>query len=231
MSSMRMTSPQEPRDPQSDNLGVTPDERAARDGQSGLVVWFTGLSGAGKTTLAVSVERRLFDDGYRTFLIDGDLLRAGLCSDLGYANADRHENVRRAGVVSGLMANAGLICLTALISPFRSDRLRARSLLPAGSFLEVYVNAPLAVCEARDIKGLYRRARANEIPNFTGISSAYEAPESPDLEVRTDLLTVEESIAAVLEAVKERLASLRNNDSPAGRVTSVTPENQVIFSS
>jgi adenylylsulfate kinase len=225
-----MTSPQEPTNPPCDSLGVTPDERAARDGQSGLVVWFTGLSGAGKTTLAVSVERRLFDDGYRTFLIDGDLLRAGLCSDLGFGAADRHENVRRAGVVSGLMANAGLICLTALISPFRADRLRARSLLPAGSFLEVYVNAPLAVCESRDAKGLYRRARANEIPNFTGISSAYEPPEAPDLEVRTDLLTVEESIAAVLEALKERLLAMGENDSRARRATTIAPKQQAIFS-
>jgi adenylylsulfate kinase len=210
-----MTSSQKPKNPATDNLSVTPNERAARDGQSGLVVWFTGLSGAGKTTLAVSVERRLFDYGYRTFLIDGDLLRTGLCSDLGFDAADRHENVRRAGVVSGLMASAGLICLTALISPFCSDRLRARSLLPPDGFLEVYVNAPLAVCEARDVKGLYRRARANEIPNFTGISSAYEPPETPDLEVRTDLLTVEESIEAVLAAVNARLLSIRESDSLA----------------
>ena len=212
------------------NQGVTPDERAARDGQSGLVVWFTGLSGAGKTTLAVSVERRLFDCGYRTFLIDGDLLRTGLCSDLGFDAADRHENVRRAGVVSGLMASAGLICLTALISPFRSDRLRARSLLPAASFLEVYVNAPLVVCEARDVKGLYRGARANEIPNFTGIPSVYEAPESPDLEVRTDLLTVEESVAVVLAAVRERLSSLPESASTIRRATLVPSQDQAIVS-
>jgi adenylylsulfate kinase len=203
-----MTSPQDLINRPGDNLSVTPEERATRDGQTGLVVWFTGLSGAGKTTLAVSVERQLFDLGYRTFLIDGDLLRAGLCSDLGYGAADRHENVRRAGAVSSLMANAGLICLTALISPFRADRARARSLLPAGCFLEVYVNAPLSVCEARDAKGLYRRARANEIPNFTGISSVYEPPDSPDFEVRTDLLSVEESIAKVLTFVRERVFSL-----------------------
>lgn len=223
-----MTSPQEPMNSPCSNQGVTPDERAARDGQSGLVVWFTGLSGAGKTTLAVSVERRLFDCGYRTFLIDGDLLRTGLCSDLGFDAADRHENVRRAGVVSGLMASAGLICLTALISPFRSDRLRARSLLPAASFLEVYVNAPLVVCEARDVKGLYRGARANEIPNFTGISSVYEAPESPDLEVRTDLLTVEESVAVVLAAVRERLSSLPESASTIRRATLVPSQDQAI---
>lgn len=225
-----MTSSQKPRNPATDNLSVTPNERAVRDGQSGLVVWFTGLSGAGKTTLAVSVERRLFDYGYRTFLIDGDLLRTGLCSDLGFDALDRHENVRRAGVVSGLMASAGLICLTALISPFRSDRLRARSLLPPDGFLEVYVNAPLAVCEARDVKGLYRRARANEIPNFTGISSAYEPPETPDLEVRTDLLTVEESIDAVLAAVNARLLSIREGDSLAQRERAVVSKDRTVAS-
>ena len=209
-----------------DDSSVTPEERAIRDGQTGLVVWFTGLSGAGKTTLAMSVERRLFDLGYRTFLIDGDLLRAGLCSDLGYGAADRHENVRRAGAVSSLMANAGLICLTALISPFRADRARARSLLSPGCFLEVYVNAPLSVCEARDAKGLYRRARANEIPNFTGISSAYEPPDSPDFEVRTDLLSVEESIAKVLTIVRERAFSLREKElssDPATRPSTDQP--------
>ena len=225
-----VTNPQNVTNQPSNNLGVTPDERATRDGQTGLVVWFTGLSGAGKTTLAVSVERRLFDLGYRTFLIDGDLLRAGLCSDLGYGPADRHENVRRAGAVSGLMANAGLVCLTALISPFRADRARARSLLPAGCFLEIYVNAPLSVCEARDAKGLYRRARANEIPNFTGISSAYEPPEVPDLEVRTDLLTVEESIAAVLKAVRERLFSLRDKELSTDRAIPLPSRDQPMYS-
>jgi adenylyl-sulfate kinase len=194
--------------PKSESSGVMPAERAARHGQPGLVVWFTGLSGAGKTTLAVAVERRLFDAGHRTFLIDGDLLRAGLCSDLGFSEAQRHENVRRAAMVSGLMADAGLICLTALISPYRADRLRARHLFLASGFLEVFVNAPLAVCEKRDVKGLYRRARANEIPEFTGISSAYEPPESPEVEVRTDRLTVEASTAIILEAVQERLRSL-----------------------
>ena len=225
-----MTSPQDLTNRPDDHLSVTPDERAARDGQTGLVVWFTGLSGAGKTTLAVSVERRLFDLGYRTFLIDGDLLRAGLCNDLGYGAADRHENVRRAGVVSSLMASAGLICLTALISPFRADRARARNLLPAGCFLEVYVNAPLSVCEARDAKGLYRRARANEIPNFTGISSVYEPPESPDFEVRTDLSSVEESIAKVLKVVRERVFSVREKELSSDSGVSGPPTDQHIYS-
>ncbi len=225
-----MTRPQDTIDQGSDDLNVTPNERAARDGQTGMVVWFTGLSGAGKTTLAVSAERQLFDLGYRTFLIDGDLLRTGLCSDLGYGAEDRHENVRRAGAVSSLMANAGLICLTALISPFRADRARARSLLPPNCFLEVYVNAPLSVCEARDAKGLYRRARANEIPNFTGISSAYEPPEAPDLEVRTDLLSVEESIAKVLKVVRERVFSLRGKELPSHSRASRPSTKQHIYS-
>jgi adenylylsulfate kinase len=210
---------------------VTPAERALRNGQSGLVVWFTGLSGAGKTTLAVSVERRLFDSGYRTFLIDGDLLRAGLCCDLGFDPTGRHENIRRAGVVSSLMAGAGLICLTALISPFRADRLLVRSMVPAGCFLEVFVNAPLAVCESRDVKGLYRRARANEIADFTGISSVYEPPDSPELEVRTDLLRVEASVDVVFEAVKERLASLSKHDASTRRETSTgSPARRLILS-
>jgi adenylylsulfate kinase len=226
---IRMARSQDLMNPKCDHPGVTPGERAARNGQSGLVVWFTGLSGAGKTTLAASVERRLFDCGYRTFLIDGDLLRAGLCCDLGYGAADRHENVRRAGVVSGLMASAGLVCLTALISPFRADRFRARRLLPTNCFFEVYVNAPLAVCEARDVKGLYRRARANEIADFTGISSAYEAPESPELEVRTDLLTVEESIAVVFEAVRRQLFSARENDSSAAGEAHGSQKAQPIY--
>ncbi len=192
----------------SEHLGVTPAERIAKDGQSGLVVWFTGLSGAGKTTLAVATERHLFNCGYRTFLLDGDLLRSDLCSDLGFSPTDRHENTRRAGIISGLMADAGVVCLTALISPFRADRLRARRLLPADCFLEVFVNAPLAVCEKRDVKGLYLRARANDILDFTGITSIYEPPESPELELRTDHLTVEASVALIVEAVENRLRSL-----------------------
>lgn len=203
--------------PKSDNLGVTPAERAARDGQSGLVVWFTGLSGAGKTTLARSVERQLWNRGGRTFLLDGDTLRANLCSDLGFSADDRRENIRRAGIVARLMAEAGLICLTALISPFRVDRLRARNEMPAGSFVEVFVNAPLEVCEQRDLKGLYQRARSGELADFTGISSPYEPPESPEVEIRSDLLTVEASTALVLKALEQRKGRLLNFPGEWGR--------------
>jgi len=199
---------------------ISSAERFAKTGHHGLVVWLTGLSGAGKTTLAVSVERMFFESGYRTFLLDGDLLRTGLCSDLGFGDPARHENARRAGTVSRLMVDAGLLCFTALITPFRSDRLRARNLQPPESFLEVYVNAPLAVCEQRDVKGLYRRARANEITDFTGISSVYEPPESPDVEVRTDLLSIESSSAVIRASVEKRLRLLSANlKSNAGQAT------------
>lgn len=171
----------------------------------GLVVWFTGLSGAGKTTLAQSVKDRLTGFGYRGFIIDGDTLRTGLCCDLGYRECDRHENVRRAGAVAALMAQAGLVCLAALISPYREDRDRARALVTPDRFLEVFVNAPIEVCEKRDVKGLYKRARANEIQHFTGISSPYEPPESPELEIRSDFKTVSESADIVMAAVEERL--------------------------
>jgi adenylylsulfate kinase len=172
--------------------------------QPGMVVWFTGLSGAGKTTLATAVSRTLRERGYRAPVLDGDVLRVGLCSDLGFSIKDRHENVRRAGAVAGLMAEAGVVCVVALISPFRSDRATARALVQPGRFVEVFVDAPLAVCEQRDVKGLYRRARANEIPEFTGISSPYEPPESPEVTVRSDLLSIEASVALVLKAVEER---------------------------
>jgi adenylyl-sulfate kinase len=186
------------------HLGVAPAERTAKDGQSGLVVWFTGLSGAGKSTLAKSVERLLWNRGCRTFLLDGDTLRADLCSDLGFSVEDRQENVRRASIVARLMAEAGLICLAALISPFRADRLQARKRMPAGSFIEVFVNAPLAVCEKRDAKGLYQRARSGELADFTGISSPYEPPDSPEVEIHSDVLTVEDSAILVLKALEKR---------------------------
>lgn len=183
---------------------VTPAERMARNGHPGAVVWFTGLSGAGKTTLARAVERELWNRGYRTFLVDGDLLRTDLCTDLGFSLADRRENVRRAHVVARLMSQAGLICLTALISPFAADRLRARQAMGEGAFVEVFVNAPLAVCEQRDPKSLYKRARAGQIPDFTGISSPYEAPVSPELELRTDQWSVPECVAAVIQTLAAR---------------------------
>jgi len=160
---------------------ITRDDRQQRQGHRGGVIWFTGLSGSGKSTLADEVEQRLFQQGVSTFLLDGDNVRHGLCRDLGFTDADRKENIRRVGEVAKLMADAGLLVLTAFISPHRSERQMVRELLEPGQFIEVFVDTPLAVCEARDPKGLYRKARAGELTNFTGIDAVYEAPEQPEL--------------------------------------------------
>ena len=176
--------------------------RLERNGHAGGVIWLTGLSGSGKTTLAASVERALFEQGRQVWVLDGDSLRRGLCADLGFSPEDRKENVRRAGAVASLFAEAGLICIAALISPYRSERELARRIAPKGRFLEVYLNAPLAVCERRDPKGLYARARTGELKDFTGISAPYEPPEKPDLELRTDLLSAAECSAQLLARIE-----------------------------
>lgn len=159
-------------------------ERKARAGHRGGVLWFTGLPGAGKSTLAIELERRLFAEGYSVYVLDGDNLRTGLNADLGYSHADRTENIRRVGQVAALFADAGIIAISAFISPYRADRRQARA-AAADAFHEVYVKADVETCEQRDPKGLYRRARRGEIPDFTGISAPYEVPESPDFVVDT----------------------------------------------
>ena len=184
---------------------VTAGERAARHGHPGLIVWFTGLSGAGKTTLSTALERKLFTGQRLVYLLDGDILRTGLCRDLGYSAADRHENVRRAGEVARVIADAGFIVLAAFISPFRKERDDIRAAMPPGKFIEVFVNAPLATCELRDTKGLYKKARANQLPEFTGISSPYEPPQNPELELRTDLDSIEACLQKLVAAVDGRL--------------------------
>ncbi len=178
---------------------VTSRQRALRNGHAGCVVWLTGLSGSGKSTIANELERELFNLGKHAYVLDGDKLRHGLCSDLAFSPEDRKENIRRVGEVARLFADSGVICITAFISPYRSDRDLARKLAEAGQFVEIYVNAPLAVCEQRDTKGLYAKARTNEIKEFTGVSAPYEAPEKPELELHTDQLTVAESVAQILE--------------------------------
>ncbi|WP_421271833.1 adenylyl-sulfate kinase [Aeromonas taiwanensis] len=160
---------------------VDKQSRAEQKGQKPLVIWFTGLSGAGKSTLAGALEQALAAAGKHTYLLDGDNVRHGLCGDLGFDDAARQENIRRVGEVAKLMVDAGLIVLTAFISPFRAERDLVRNLVGEGEFVEVFVDAPLAVCEERDPKGLYKKARAGEITNFTGIDSAYEAPEQPEI--------------------------------------------------
>ncbi len=185
---------------------VSPTARAARDGHQGGVVWLTGLPGAGKTTLAMAVEERLFAQGYQVFTLDGDNVRHGLSADLGFSPSDRAENIRRVGEVAALFAEAGLIVITAFISPYRADRQRARAAtrhLAAGSFHEIYVRADLATCERRDPRGLYRRARAGLIREFTGISAPYEAPEAPDLVIDTTSATVHQSTAQLEAYIRQ----------------------------
>jgi adenylylsulfate kinase len=183
---------------------VTRTRREALNGHGSVILWFTGLSGAGKSTLAHSVEEQLHRTGCRTFVFDGDNVRHGLCSDLGFSAQDRVENIRRVGEMAKLFLEAGVISLTAFISPFRTDRERVRSLVPHGDFLEIYCRCPLEVCETRDVKGLYKKARAGQIPDFTGISSPYEEPTDPELIVDTHLLSLEDSVARVMDLLRQR---------------------------
>jgi bifunctional enzyme CysN/CysC len=186
---------------------ITAHARALRSGHRGAVVWFTGLSGAGKSTLAQALERDLFQRGMHTYVLDGDNIRHGLNSNLGFSPEDRVENIRRVSEVAKLMADAGAVVITAFISPYRMDRRRAREIALEGNaeFIEVFVDAPLEVCEARDPKNLYKKARAGEIHEFTGIDAPYEAPEDPEIVVHTDQQTVDESVATILERLLPRL--------------------------
>lgn len=183
---------------------ITRQIREKQNRHRSVLLWFTGLSGSGKSTLAHALEAELHKLGCRTIVLDGDNVRHGLCSDLGFSDKDRSENMRRIGEVSKLFIEAGVITLTAFISPFRSDRRNVRRMMPHGDFLEIYCNSSLDVCEARDIKGLYKRARSGEISNFTGISSPYEVPEHPDLVVNTGSQSIEESVATIIRFIEGR---------------------------
>jgi len=183
---------------------VTRERRNQQNNHKSVVLWFTGFSGSGKSTLAHAIEEQLHQQGCKTFVLDGDNIRHGLSSGLTFSEKDRKENLRRIGEVSKLFVEAGVIVLTAFISPFREDRERVRSLMPHGDFLEVYVDCPIEVCEERDVKGLYRRARAGEVKEFTGISSPYEPPEKPELTVNTEQETLEESVQKILSLLSER---------------------------
>lgn len=178
---------------------VTTRQRELRNGHAGCVLWLTGLSSAGKSTIATELERELFNLGRQAYVLDGDNIRHGLGSDLGFSPKDRTENIRRVGEVAKLFADAGVVCITAFISPYREDRALVRKLLPPGRFIEVYVNAPLEVCEERDPKGLYAKARAKEIKDFTGISAPYEPPPAAEIELHTDQLTVAECVTRLLD--------------------------------
>jgi bifunctional enzyme CysN/CysC len=193
---------------------ITARARAVRSGHRGAVVWLTGLSGAGKSTIAQSLERDLFLRGMNTYVLDGDNVRHGLNSNLGFSPGDRVENIRRVSEVAKLMADAGTVVVTAFISPYRMDRRRAREIALEGNaeFIEVFVDAPLEVCEARDPKNLYKKARAGEIREFTGIDAPYEAPDDPEIVVRTDEQSVDESVATILEQLLPRLRDYGAND-------------------
>jgi adenylylsulfate kinase len=183
---------------------VTRERREQQNGHKSCVLWFTGLSGAGKSTLAHAVEEELHQREYRTFVLDGDNVRHGLSSNLGFSEDDRRENIRRIGEAAKLMMEAGVIAMTAFISPFRADREAVRKLMPHGDFLEIYCQASLEVCESRDVKGLYKKARAGEIKNYTGIDSPYEAPIKPELVVETGSALLEECVEQVLGLLQAR---------------------------
>ncbi|MBV9799390.1 MAG: adenylyl-sulfate kinase [Solirubrobacterales bacterium] len=184
-------------------MDIDKSARAAQMGQKPAVVWFTGLPGAGKSTIANLVELKLHHLGYRTYLLDGDNVRHGLNRDLGFTDADRVENIRRVGEVAKLMVDAGLIVLVSFISPFRSERQFARGLLEAGEFVEVFVNTPLPVAERRDRKGLYEKARRGELTGFTGIDAPYEPPEDPEVELLTVTCTAEQAAEQVMAALRD----------------------------
>ena len=186
------------------NATVTRERRNQLNSHKSVIIWFTGLSGSGKSTLAHSVEEKLHNLGCRAYVLDGDNVRHGLSSNLTFSDDDRKENIRRIGEAAKLMMEAGVIAMTAFISPFKEDRNLVRQLLTQGDFIEIYCNASLEVCESRDVKGLYKRARAGEIKNYTGIDSPYEAPDNPELVVNTESESLEESVTKVIDFLKSK---------------------------
>ena len=183
---------------------VTRERRNQSNNHQSVVLWFTGLSGSGKSTLAHVLEEKLFNKGCKTFVLDGDNVRHGLNSNLDFSDNDRKENIRRIGEVAKLMLESGLIVMTAFISPFREDRAAARNLISNSDFIEIYCKASLETCEARDVKGLYKRARAGEIKNYTGIDSPYEAPDNPELIIDTDKETLDESVSKIYSFLERK---------------------------
>ena len=177
---------------------VTRGDREKLNGHKGATVWLTGLSGSGKSTIAVALEKRLLERGVRTYILDGDNIRHGLNKNLGFSPDDRTENIRRIGEVAKLFCDAGLVALTAFISPYRADRDQVRAIMQQSDFIEVFVDCPVEVCEQRDVKGLYKKARAGEIKEFTGVSAPYEAPSAPELVIETSDQSVEKSALQIL---------------------------------
>jgi len=210
---------------------VTRNLRQKNNRHRSVVLWFTGLSGSGKSTLAHCVEARLFQMGAKTYVLDGDNVRHGLCGDLGFSVEDRKENIRRIAEIAKLMLESGVITLTAFISPFIKEREKARKIFPHGEFFEIFVDCPIEICEDRDVKGLYKRARAGEVKEFTGISSPYEEPKKPELVIKTAEFSLQECTDQVIDLLKERGIFLSANvpenvevlDTPLTKSTSNTP--------
>ncbi|MDC3168075.1 adenylyl-sulfate kinase [Prochlorococcus sp. AH-716-D22] len=186
------------------NLTIDRNKLEKMRGHKGMVIWFTGLSGSGKSTLANAVNEVLHLDGLSTYVLDGDNIRHGLCKDLGFSDKDREENIRRIGEVANLFMNAGIITITAFVSPFNNDRNNVRKIIGSKDFIEVYCSADIDVCESRDTKGLYKKARLGEIKEFTGISSPYEAPINPEIVVDTGTLNLDDSVEEVINYLREQ---------------------------
>jgi adenylylsulfate kinase len=184
---------------------ISREEREIRLGQHGKVLWFTGLSGSGKSTLAIALERQLFDMGYSVVVLDGDNIRTGINNNLTFSPDDRTENIRRIAEIAKLFLANGIICIVSFISPTRAMRAQAKQIIGPSDFVEVFIDTPIEVCEARDVKGLYKKARAGEIPDFTGIHSPYEAPLQPDVHVRTEGTAIDESMAILYQKILPRI--------------------------
>lgn len=184
---------------------VKRENRSQKNGHKSFVIWFTGLSGSGKSTIANRLEKKLFEEGISTYALDGDNIRGGLNKGLTFSKADREENIRRIAEVTRLFVDAGIVAVSAFISPLKADRQKARKIIGEADFVEIYINTPLEVCEARDVKGLYKKARAGEISDFTGISAAYEAPENPDLQIDTTTQSVEDSVEKIYNFLLQKL--------------------------
>jgi adenylylsulfate kinase len=198
------------------NATVTRARREMQNGHRGAIIWFTGLSGSGKSTLAHAVEEALHQQGCKTIVLDGDNVRHGLCGDLGFSEKNRQENIRRIGEVAKLFVQAGIIVLTAFISPYRADRRRVRAMVEQGDFIEIYCDTPIEICEIRDVKGLYKKARAGEIAEFTGVTSPYETPQTPELILNTGTLTLDVCVQEVMREITSRGVSASNESAQVG---------------
>ncbi|WP_371831637.1 adenylyl-sulfate kinase [Nitrospina gracilis] len=199
----------DPAEPPPTSKKISRTEREQQYQQRGTILWFTGLSGAGKTTLSIALERALFERKALVTILDGDVVRSGLNKDLGFTAEDRKENIRRIGEIARLLSETGIIVIVAFISPFRADRDQIRASTETGRFIEIFVDCPLEVCEQRDTKGLYRKVRKGEIPNFTGISSPYEPPLNPEIHLRTDKQKLDQCVNAILSFMKNNCVFLR----------------------